>query len=115
VSAKPWSRMTSDERLREWLHERRNFENGVNRFDPGTFDEYTATRSAEDAQQAHVDDVHARLRAYVGKNVELVLHDGSTLRGRLASEGARTLQLHSPGAPRPHDVNALRVEDVRLV
>lgn len=107
--------MASDERLRIWLHERRNFENGVNRYDPGTFDEYAATRSGEEAAQARVDDVHARLRAYVGHEVELVLRDGTTLRGRLTSEGARTLQLHSAGAPRPHDVSALHVDDVRLV
>lgn len=113
--SKPWPLMTGDERMRSWLADRRAFQNGATRYDPGTFEEYSSQRSAEAQEQRRVDDVHARLRAYVGKDVEITLVDGARLSGRLTSEGARVLQLRSPGQTRPHDLSALKVDDVRLI
>ena len=107
--------MTSDDRMRAWLSERRSFQGGASRYDPGTFEEYSEQRSVEAREQQRVDEMHQHLREWVGRDVEITLHDGTRLTGRLFSEGARVLQLRSPSDPRPHDLSALRVNEVRLV
>jgi hypothetical protein len=113
MSGKRWSQMANDERLREWLHERRNFDNHVNRIDPGTFEEYSHTRSTEDAALAHVEGVHNLLRQSVGKSVQLTMSDGRHLSGVLEAEGAHALFLRMAGQPRPTQINADAVKDVQ--
>lgn len=111
---KRWSLMNSDERLRQWLHERRNKDSGLSNYDPGTFEEYSAQRSAEERQMKHVNEIHDLLRSSVGKNVRLKMADGHEVSGVLDAEGAHTLFLRSPGQSRPHQISADSVVDITV-
>lgn len=106
--------MGSDERLREWLHERRNKDSGLSQYDPGTFEEYSARRSDEERKMKHVSDIRDLLRTSVGKNVRLKMSDGHEVTGILDAEGAHTLFLRSPGQSRPHQISADSVIDVTV-
>jgi hypothetical protein len=106
--------MNSDERLRDWLHERRNKDSGLSTYDPGTFEEYTAERSKEESQMKHVSDIRELLRTSVGKTVHLKMSDGSQHSGVLDSEGTHTVFLRGPGQSRPQQISADGIVDVTL-
>jgi len=106
--------MNSDERLREWLHERRNKDAGLSSYDPGTFEQYTAQRSQEESQMKRVSDIRDLLRTSVGKTVHLTMADGNHLSGVLDSEGAHTVFLRAPGQSRPQQISADGIVDVTV-
>lgn len=114
MPGKRWSLMGSDERLREWLHERRNKDSGISSYDPGTFEQYSETRSAEERSMKHTSDIRAILRESVGKTVHLKMSDGTQLTGVLDAEGAHTLFVRAPGQARPHQISADGVVDVSV-
>jgi len=111
---KRWSLMNSEERLREWLHERRNKDAGLSSYDPGTFEQYTAQRSQEESQMKHVSDIRELLRSSVGKTVRLTMADGSQHSGVLDSEGTHTVFLRAPGQSRPQQISADGIVDVTV-
>jgi hypothetical protein len=106
--------MNSDERLRQWLHERRNKDAGLSAYDPGTFEEYSAQRSKEESQMKHVGEIQNLLRSSVGKTVHLKMADGSQLSGVLDSEGTHTVFLRTAGQARPHQISADGIVDVSV-
>lgn len=114
MPTKRWSLMNSDERLRQWLHERRNKDSGLSTYEPGTFEEYSAQRSKEESAMKHVSDIRDLLRGSVGKTVHLKMADGSQLSGILDSEGTHTVFLRSPGQSRPQQISADGIVDVTV-
>lgn len=114
MPTKRWSLMGSDERLRQWLHERRNKDSGLSTYEPGTFEEYSAQRSKEESQTKRVSEIRDLLRSSVGKSVRLKMADGSQLSGVLDSEGTHTVFLRAPGQARPHQIAADGIVDVSV-
>jgi hypothetical protein len=106
--------MNSEERLREWLHERRNKDAGLTSYDPGNFEEYSAQRSKEESQMKRVSDIRDLLRSSIGKTVHLKMSDGSQHSGVLDSEGTHTVFLRMPGQARPHQISADGIVDVTV-
>jgi hypothetical protein len=111
---KRWSLMNSEERLRDWLHERRNKDAGLSSYDPGTFEQYSEARSGEERSMKHVNDIRELLRSSVGKTVHVKMADGSQHSGVLDAEGTHTIFLRMAGQSRPHQISADGIVDVTV-